>query len=297
MPFWRGVRYVFETAFAYIIFCFFWILPLHAASAVGGFLGRNIGPRLGISRKAYNNISLAFPDKSEAEKQKIILDMWDNLGRTIAEYPHLKKIGQIAEVVNKDLLLDISEKKHASIVFSGHIANWEVLPTTSKQQGNFESHLAYRKPNNPWVDHLLRTARSCGAVGHIPKSRKGALEMTRLMKNKGILGILIDQKYNEGISVPFLGHDAMTMPFVAQLGLKYDCAVYPGRIERIKGPKFRFTIYPAMTFEKTGDNEKDIYNAMVDIHRHLEGWITERPGEWLWLHQRWPKPSQTEDTV
>lgn len=293
MPFWRGVRYAIETVFAYLIYGFFWIFPVDIASAIGGFLGRHIGPRLGITKKAYNNLSLAFPEKTMLEKTDIILAMWDNLGRTISEYPHLKTIAKRTEMVDAHILEKARDDKKAAIVVSGHLANWEVFAAAPKQNSALQTHVAYRKPNNPWVDGLLRRARSAGAHAHIPKSRKGALEMARTIKNNKILGILVDQKFNEGIAVPFFGHDAMTMPFPAQLALKYNCPIHIGRAERLKGAHFRFTILPALEIKKTGDKEQDVLTIMTDIHTQLENWITEHPAQWLWLHQRWPKQPTT----
>src|SRR5919197_1021102 len=69
------------------------LLPLDWASAIGGRLARAIGPRLGISKRARINLGRAFPELSEAEIERIIAGMWDNLGRVAAEYPHLSKIG------------------------------------------------------------------------------------------------------------------------------------------------------------------------------------------------------------
>jgi len=27
---------------------------------------------------------------------------------------------------------------------------------------------------------------------------------------------------------------------------------------------------------------------LLELNRMLEGWIRERPGQWLWNHRRWP---------
>ncbi|MBV8335500.1 MAG: hypothetical protein JO358_08690, partial [Alphaproteobacteria bacterium] len=70
----------------------FKFLPLDCASALGGALARRIGPFLRVSEHARRNISRAFPELSEIEIARVIIAMWDNLGRVAAEYPHLAKI-------------------------------------------------------------------------------------------------------------------------------------------------------------------------------------------------------------
>ena len=57
--------------------------------------------------------------------------------------------------------------------------------------------------------------------------------------------MLVDQKMNDGIAVPFFGRDAMTAPALAQIALKFRCPVVPAKVERIKGARFRIIVYPA----------------------------------------------------
>ncbi len=69
----------------------FGLLPIDFASALGGALGRRIGPFLGISKRARLNLRRAFPDLPDAEIERTVIGMWDNLGRVAAEYPHLRR--------------------------------------------------------------------------------------------------------------------------------------------------------------------------------------------------------------
>ncbi|MBT5781118.1 MAG: lauroyl acyltransferase, partial [Rhodospirillaceae bacterium] len=57
------------------------------------------------------------------------------------------------------------------------------------------------------------------------------------------------------------------------------------------GCRFRVTIYPELELARSGDSARDIAEAMTRVNQMLEGWIRERPGQWLWLHNRWPKDS------
>ncbi|MDP7345376.1 MAG: hypothetical protein QF767_18915, partial [Alphaproteobacteria bacterium] len=64
------------------------------------------------------------------------------------------------------------------------------------------------------------------------------------------------------IAVPFFGRDAMTAPALAQLAYKYDLPVWPARTERLKGCRFRVTIYPRLELPRSGDAEADVAEAM-----------------------------------
>ena len=86
----RYLRYPLEAAGFYLGLLFFRCLPVDWASNLGGWLGRTIGPRLGINRRAERNLQLAFPGIEPTETAKIINGMWDNLGRVLGEYAHLR---------------------------------------------------------------------------------------------------------------------------------------------------------------------------------------------------------------
>lgn len=283
----RRLRYAAETILVYVVYTLFRLLPLDAASGLGGWLGRHIGPHLGISRVARRNIAQAFPEKNADEQEKILTGMWDNLGRVTAEYPHLHRIWDRVTLDGGTYLKDVLQNKKPVIFFAGHLANWEICAIAAKKSG-IDLHLVYRKPNNPGVDSLLRHARESGAAGHIEKGGSGAREILHILKNNGAVGILIDQKLNEGLPIPFFGRDAMTAPAIAHFAMRFDCTVYPAQVERLQGAHFKMTVFPPLTLPQTGDKELDTRMILTDINAQLEKWIRTRPDQWLWIHRRWP---------
>ena len=86
---------------------------------------------LGVSKHARRNITRAFPELSGIEIGRIVAGMWDNLGRVAAEYPHLRKIrvfeaGGRIETHGFEHVDRAVATGRRMIVFSGHIANWEI---------------------------------------------------------------------------------------------------------------------------------------------------------------------------
>lgn len=288
----RRVGYPLEAAFVHGIAGLFRALPLDAASALGGRIGRTVGPLLPGTRKARRNLERAFPEKSRAEIDAIIRGMWDNLGRVIAEYPHLDEIGAFGpggrvEVVGAEHIDALREDGRAGILVSGHLANWEIQPVTARKMA-MELALVYRAPNNPYVGALLTDLRGAASGTHIPKGAEGARAILRILTRGGHVGMLIDQKMNDGIPVPFFGRDAMTAPAAAQLALRLGIPLVPTRTERLGGARFRITVLPPVEPPATGDRNADVRILMERLNRLLEQWIRERPAEWLWLHRRWP---------
>ena len=91
LSFSHKLRYGAEAALFLAFMGLFRIMGVDAASALGGFIGRNIFARTRVTARARENLERAFPGKSETEIDTILHGMWDNLGRTVAEYAHLDK--------------------------------------------------------------------------------------------------------------------------------------------------------------------------------------------------------------
>jgi KDO2-lipid IV(A) lauroyltransferase len=100
--------------------------------------------------------------------------------------------------------------------------------------------------------------------------------------------MLVDQKMNDGIPVPFFGRDAMTASALAELALRYDCPIVPTHVVRVKGPMLRLVIEPPLQFTPTGDRHADVAALMAMVNQRVESWVRDNPEQWLWLHNRWP---------
>ena len=146
----------------------------------------------------------------------------------------------------------------------------------------------YRAANNRLVEWLYRRGRAAVEGALIPKGPAGARLLLRSLKDGKHLAMLVDQKMNDGIAAPFFGRDAMTAPALAELALRFDCPVVPARVERLEGAHFRFTAYPPMDLGGGGERHADVAAATAKVNALIEGWVRERPEQWLWLHNRWP---------
>jgi len=269
----------------------FGLLPLDAASDFGGWLARRIGPALGISKRARLNLAAAMPGLSAAAIDTIIRGMWDNLGRVAAEYPHLRRLsvftpGGRVETLGFEHVDRARAAGRRLIFFAGHLANWEIAALAAGQYG-IDIAQIYRAANNPLVDRLIGRLR--GELGElIPKGALGSRRAVAALRRGGHLSMLVDQKLNDGIPVPFFGRLAMTAPALALLALHFDCDVLPARVERLGGARFRLTICPPLAVPKTGNRNADVLALMTAVNATVEAWIRERPEQWFWLHRRWP---------
>jgi KDO2-lipid IV(A) lauroyltransferase len=265
----RRLRYLAEGAGAWLLFGFLRLLPLDWAPAVGGFVARSIGPHLPVSEVARANLRRAMPELDPVRAERAIQAMWDNLGRVVAEYPRLKKIrifepGGRVEIGGFDDILSEPSGEKAYIFFSTHYGNWEIASLAGSQAG-FAVANVYRAPNNPIVDRLLTRMRGGDAV-LIPKGRvaaRRALESLRIGRH---LSMLVDQKMNDGIAVPFFGRDAMTAPALARLALRFNATVVPVRVLRLKGANFHLIAETPLAVPRSGNSAADTHALMTKVN-------------------------------
>ncbi len=267
------------------------LLPLDSASALGGALGRTIGPHFGVTKRARINLRLAMPELSDGEIEIVIRRMWDNLGRVMFEYPHLRQIQCFGPESRVEILgvenIDRSIAAGRQIIMvSGHLGNWEIAPLAAEQYGLAAAHV-YRAVNNPLIDRMIARMRP-GLNEFMPKGAVASRRAVAAVKEGMHLGMLVDQKLNDGIAVRFFGRDAMTAPALARLAQRYDLDIIPVRGERLRGARFRLTVHPKVELPNTGDRNADVAAIMERVNAILEGWIRDRPEQWLWLHRRWP---------
>ena len=283
----KKLQYRIEAALLSLLFLGFRLLPLDIASEIGAWMARGIGPFFSAHRTAKKNIAAAFPELTPREINRLAGDMWDHLGRVGAEYPSLPgdRLSSRASVIGIEHL---PKPGTACFFFSGHIGNWELVCPAVDQLG-VKLSVVYRHTNNPYVDKIIGRLRASHCHELIAKGLRGGMKILGALKRGGTVAMLVDQKQNNGIAVPFFGRDAMTSPAIAQIALKYDVPLIPVHVVRTKGAHFNITIHPPLAYEKTGDHDKDVLAVMTRINALLESWIRENPAQWFWVHRRWPR--------
>ena len=287
----KRARYLLEALVLYPVYWLFRLLPVDAASGLGGWIGRTLGPRTAVTRRARRQLRDALPEMSDADRRRAIRQMWDNFGRVIAEYPHLEEIGRDrTEVVNAHLVERLVGGDRPCIFISAHLANWEVNASRLYYRYHRPLHLTYRIMNNPWAERLLRHLRTLkGKLDATPKSRSSGKPLINALKAGTDLGILIDQRYAEGVPAQFFGKVAMTNPIFVQLAQKFGCQMVFAQVERLRGANFRITLHDIAPLFGEDGSPRPLMDIVEQCHRVLEAAIRKSPGQWIWTHNRWAR--------
>lgn len=267
-------------------------LPLDTASWLGGCIARKLGPLTGAHKTAVKNIARAMPELDAPTRAKIINDMWDNIGRTTAEYPHLGRLmndTRRVEVIDPhNIIAKLRDDGIGAILIGMHYGNWE-LSTLPGHRGGLKQYHFYRAPNNPYVAEMLQNLRGpMQQEGYLAKGTEGARQAYALLKKHSHIGMLIDQKQDEGIPAPFFGRNAMTTTAHAALARRLSVPMVADRVIRTKGAHFKIYVHD-VSVTHTDNRDADITATTKQINQLLESWIRNRPDLWFWVHRRWPR--------
>ncbi|MEQ9144082.1 MAG: lysophospholipid acyltransferase family protein [Parvibaculaceae bacterium] len=288
----KALRYRLEAAAAMLPLGLFKVMGLDRASAAGGWLFRTVGPKVGVTRRARTNIERAMPELGPAEIDAIIADMWENIGRTVAEYAHLEKFRTPAyrdriTVKNLDTLL--AQKERGAMIVSGHFANWELMPLVADLNGLKGAEI-YRHINNPHINRWIVGLRSRAIFPvQVAKGPKGAREIIRIVRNHGFIGMLADQKMNDGVEAQLFGRKAMSPATPGSLAVRYGIPIVPASFRRTEGAHFEQVFHDPIEADRDADPHEEIARLTQRVNDFLEAEIRANPAQWLWLHNRWPK--------
>lgn len=292
----KWLRYRAEALLVQFFLYFFSLLSVKNASALGGKIARFIGRYLRVTAVARDNLAHAIPSLSAAAREQVIAAMWENLGRVAAEFAHIHNpdehfLDKYVTITGLEHLLAVKNYPQGALLFSGHIGNWEILPKVAAVY-DVPLSFIYRPANNPIVDKVIYETRKKSSITMLPKGIHGAKAIVAALKKGQAVAMLVDQKMNDGISVPFFGRNAMTAPALAKLALKLGSPVIPARVKRLNGPFFEVQVLPPIMITPTANAAEDVHNYMLKINLLLEEWIRETPEQWFWVHKRWPKKGQ-----
>jgi KDO2-lipid IV(A) lauroyltransferase len=289
----KSARYLLEFAIVKFGLWFFGRMSPQKASDIASKIAKFIGKKISVNKLAYNNLSSAMPKLSEKEKENIIDDMWDNLGRIVGEYAHIancpvEEIESLVEMSQetRQNIEQLKKDKKGGIIFGGHLGNWEVGPKVFMKNG-LQVSTVYRPLNNPYVEKLTANLRG---VELIEKGTSGSRKIIETVRKGGFVIILADQKISEGEAVKFFHDDAITTTSIARIALKYGVPLVPARSIRLgNGFKFIVETEKPLAFEKTSDVNSDLLQLTRAINCKLEEWITQYPAQWFWVHNRWKR--------
>jgi KDO2-lipid IV(A) lauroyltransferase len=242
-----------------------------------------------------HNLAIAFPERSLAERRRILRRSFLNLGRMGAELAHLPRLSseQLRAMVRFEdeawWREAISwERSTGVLVLSGHFGNWELLVFAHGVRGH-PVHMVHRAIANPLVDGWLNALRARAGTRMIRKSA-GAGGVLHALRERALLVLPIDQNSTRGLGVfvDFFGRPASTNAGMARIALRTDAPIVPVFIVRDGWrARHRVHVLPILQVERTGDAAEDVRRNTQRFTAVFEDMVRRHPEQWLWMHKRW----------
>ncbi|MBI5882173.1 MAG: lysophospholipid acyltransferase family protein [Elusimicrobia bacterium] len=287
------LRFLLEYAGIRLLDFFLSLLSWESCQSVGAFVGRTAA-FFGRRRWAMTvaNVAHAFPERSPEEHEAIALEAWENAGRIASEFcrsRHLTKeeLLQRVRFENLDLVDKMKAEGRGALHNIGHLGNWEVGGIAFTALG-YPLGVVGRVMRNPLLDRWLNETR--GRFGEsVFAHRNPFFQVVRWLKGGKLTAILIDHNlYQGGIFVPFFGRPAATSTLSGLLSVKLNCPIISTRVRR-EGSGLVVSFHGPLRPNKDAEPEAEAERLTLEMTREMEGYVRERPGEWLWGHNRWKR--------
>jgi len=245
----------------------------------------------GRDRLAMRNLAETFPDRSEAERRRILDECWRHFGRealaTIRmQHVPLEEIPSHCPFVHGEILQEAIARGRGVVLISAHFGAWEIAGLAIMALVS-NVHTVARPLDNELLERDLARIRARTGAEVVDRKR-AARALLKALARKGVVILLPDQAVQprEGILVPFLGRPAWTTDAPAKMALRQESeVVFAFCIPDETGHRLEFE--EPIRFDQMGDQEKSAEALTTRINDVISRRITERPELWLWMHDRW----------
>ncbi len=234
------------------------------------------------------NLAIAFPEKSLAEKKKIAKGFYRNFidsfietikTISISDKGFDKRCNGNFEVINE--VIASGQNVH---LIGAHMFNWEYANLIVSRNIKIKPIGIYTTIESKTFERIILKIRARYGTLLISKNdfRKLAKE---LLSKSYIMYLLADQNTapEHGIWMDFFGKPVPFIPGAHKSSIKHNAAVI--YINFKKGKRGYYTFNSQLITKTPG--AFTVYELLKKYRNFLEQVITEQPSNYLWTHRRW----------
>jgi Kdo2-lipid IVA lauroyltransferase/acyltransferase len=268
-------------------------IPRPILMGFGAFLGWLIWT-LGIRRRVtLENLRLAFPEKTEAERRAIARANYRHLGQMIPDFLRVptmspEELDRVFVYQGWENYLKAAALGKGVIACTAHFGNFDLLASANTRRGVPITQVA-REMGKNFANDLLREARRRSGVHELVVKRGQTMRaIIRALGENRVIGYVIDQNQPVRPIFPtFFGVPAATAATPAYLARRTGCAVIFTLSVPLGDGRHQVLIEGPLDVPDTGDAAADDLAFMQLLNDKLELWVRRHPERWYWLHRRW----------
>ena len=270
-----------------------WVrLPRRMLMAVFGALGLLLWIVRIRRRVVMDNLRLAFPEKSDAERRAIARATYRHLGEMVPEFLRVPYLGPaelqgIFEYQGWENLERAMALGKGVIACTGHFGHFDLLAAAHSLRGIPMTTISRKMQIGLWKGTRARA----GVQEIYVRPGETFSAAVRALRAGRVLGYVIDQSEpnRNAIYPSFFGVPAATAATPAVLSRRTGAPVVFGVSLPLGGGRHRVVIEGPLFPPDTGDRERDALAFMQDLNDRLESWVRRHPEQWYWLHRRWKR--------
>lgn len=275
-------------------------LPLPLLAAIGRTVGRALHS-FATSRRlvALRNVELCFPEQTSAQREALVREHFQWLGRSIMErgllwYAPLARLKRLIHVEGNVTLAEHSAQPVMWLV--PHFMGLDVAGAATQLFQKQHVGSIYQAQSDPVMDAAMRAGRLRFKRGEVFARSDSARPLIRAIKRGDAFFNLPDMDFGarDAAFVPFFGVPAATLLAPSRMARALDMLVQPVVAEMLPGGQgYRVRFLAPWTHFPTADALADT----AAMNRWIETEIRAHPAQYLWVHKRFKTRPEGEASL
>ena len=236
---------------------------------------------------ALMNLKLAFPNKSDKEREEIALESYKIMLKAFLcslWFKEYFKNKENVKTVNKEAFEKAYAKGKGVIVALMHMGNMEA---SVKAVDGYSLVTVAKKQRNPYIDDFITESRERDLNLTLLKKSKGtSKELIKRLNNQNIIALFSDHR-DKGAIVDFFGESAKAPTGAVSLALKFDIPLFLVYNTFNEDNSCTVHVLDEIELVKTDSFKDDVINNTQNLIHKMEDVIREYPEQWMWFHDRW----------
>jgi KDO2-lipid IV(A) lauroyltransferase len=238
-----------------------------------------------------DNLSHAFPQKSEKERHKIEKGFYRHFADMTVESLKMihmspEQLGKRIPVINPEILDKYRESGKSIVAVGAHYGNWE-WTLGIVQRLNYKTIGVYKPLNNPRFDGYVNKMRSKFGTQLVSMREVIRVILKYNHQNIPTFNVFIADQSPvwEEVQywIPFLNQQTAVYLGPEKIARQFDMVVVFGKVNKTARGRYSVELIPL--------EENPLKSAEFEITKKIFGVLEEqiksRPEYWLWSHRRW----------
>ena len=281
-----------ESGFLNALVALLRTLPVPVAFALARGCMRLLGPLTPLWEKVRRNHAIAFAAMDAPARRSLRRQTFSHLGEAIAELVLAQRLyaegSSRIEWHADPALEDTLAAKRPMVMVTGHVGAWQLTNMVSLHW-NMPLTSLYAEESNAGMAALMLSLRNGLGCRWLP-SAGGIRTLLEELRAGHSVGLACDTRMDQGAAVPFVGHQVLSNTVPARLALRLGIPLVPVLAERLPGQRYRISLQAPVLAPDLGRTQPEqALDMTAGMMARFEGWVRERPAEWMCLSRRFPK--------